>query len=86
MDLFNIGFLTFCVILILLIFIGVSKNVLTRYGVGLLIGILVLGVISYDILANLQFREVIQEIDLPGSDTERQILLQELMKYSGYQP
>jgi hypothetical protein len=86
MGLYDILFLTFCVILFLLIFLGVSKNALTKYGVGLLIGILVLGVVSYDIWANLQVREVTRRIDLTGSDAERQILLQKLMKYFGDRP
>jgi hypothetical protein len=86
MGIYNIGFFIFCIILILLTFIGVSKNILTEYGLGLLIGVLVLGIIGYDIWEDVQIREIMQKIDLTNSDTERQMLLQELTKYFGTQP
>jgi predicted membrane protein len=71
MNLYDISFSIFCVILILLILFGVSKNILTKYGVWLLVSILILGIISYDILASLQVREVIQKIDLADADTKK---------------
>jgi hypothetical protein len=71
MDLCDIGFLTFCVIIICLFFIGISRNLLTKYGVGLLIGILVLGIVGYNIWANFQVRELMQRIDLTPSHTEK---------------
>jgi hypothetical protein len=86
MGIYNIGFLAFCIILALLIFIGVSKNILTNYGVGLLVGILVLGIISYDIWANLKAQELMREADLMTSDIEKQMLIQKLTKYFGIQP
>lgn len=64
MNLYDIGFLTFCIIMICLIFIGVSKNVLTKYGIGLLIGILVLGIIAYNIWVDFQIWEMLKRIDL----------------------
>jgi hypothetical protein len=86
MGLYNIGFLTFCVILSCIIFIGILKNILTEYGFGLLIGILVIGIISWDILVTFQYREIIRKIDLTYSNTEKQILLYKLVKYFGTQP
>jgi Kef-type K+ transport system membrane component KefB len=86
MGLYNIMFSIFCVILILLLFLDISKNVLTKYGVGLLIGILVFGIIGYNIWENYQVQEIIQDIDLADSDTEKQLLIQKLMKYFGTQP
>jgi hypothetical protein len=50
--------------MICLIFIGVSKNVLTKYGIGLLIGILVLGIIAYNIWVDFQIWEMLKRIDL----------------------
>jgi hypothetical protein len=49
MPLYDIVFLIFIGIMLGLIFLGVSKNTLTEYGVGLLICILVLGIIGYNI-------------------------------------
>jgi hypothetical protein len=57
-------------ILSLLILIGISKNVLTEYGAGLLIGIFVLAIIGYDIWENFQFKETMQKIDLTNSNTD----------------
>lgn len=70
MELYNICFLIFCMILSLLILIGISKNVLTEYGAGLLIGIFVLAIIGYDIWENFQFKETMQKIDLTNSNTD----------------
>jgi hypothetical protein len=86
MGVYNIGFLIFCVVMALFVFIGISKNALTKYGAGLLIGVLVFGIIGYDIWANIQFQEVLRKIDLTDSDTEKQILLQNLMKNFGTRP
>jgi hypothetical protein len=86
MGIYNIGFLAFCIILVLLIFIGVSRNILTNYGVGLLVGILVLGIIGYDIWANLKAQELMREADLVVSDIEKQTLIQRLTKCFGIQP
>jgi hypothetical protein len=86
MGVYNIGFLVFCIILVLLIFVGISKNILTNYGVGLLVGILVFGIISYDIWANLKAQELMREVDLVVSDVEKQMLIQKLTKYFGIQP
>jgi hypothetical protein len=83
MGAYNIGFLAFCIILVSLILIGVSKNVLTNYGAGILIGILVFGIIGYDIWANRKAQELMREIDLAVSDTEKQMLIQKFIKYFG---
>jgi hypothetical protein len=86
MGLYNIAFLIFCVILICIIFIVISKNILTEYGVGLLIGILVIGIIGWDIWVNIQYWEMMRKIDLAYSDTERQILFYKLIKCFGTHP
>jgi hypothetical protein len=86
MGMYNIGFFAFCIILALSIFIGVSENILTKYGVGLLIGILVLGIIGYDIWANLKFQKIMEKVDLTDSAIEKQILIEELIKYFGIRP
>jgi hypothetical protein len=86
MGLYGIGFLIFCVVLACLILICTLTNILTEYGIGLLIGILVIGIIGYDIWEDFQFREMMREIDQACSDMEKQILLSKLMKYFGTQP
>jgi hypothetical protein len=83
MGVYNIGFLAFCTVLVLLIFVGFSKNILTNYGVGLLIGILVFGMIGYDIWVSLKVQELMREADLAVSDMEKQVLMQKLIKYFG---
>jgi hypothetical protein len=80
MGLYDIGFLSFCVIMICLVFVCVSKNILTRYGFGVLIAVIVIGIIGYDIWANFQVREVTRQVDLVPSETEKERFLQELFK------
>jgi hypothetical protein len=69
-----------------LIFLGLLKNILTKYGVGILIGILVLGIIGYDVWEGYQIQKIIQNIDIADSDKEKQILIPKLMKYFGTLP
>lgn len=86
MGLYNIVFTVFCIILILLTFLGLSKNILTSYGVGLIIGIFVFGIISYDVWVNFQIREILQQVQTADSDSEKQMLLQKLMRNFGFYP
>jgi hypothetical protein len=86
MGVYNIGFLVFCIIFTLVIFIGVSKNMLTSYGVGLLIGIFVFGIIIYDIWVNFKAQELMRKINLVVSDIEKHIIIQKLIKYFGIKP
>jgi hypothetical protein len=62
MNLYDIGILSFCIIMFCLIFISVSKNILTEYGVGLLIAGLVLGIIGYNIWIDFQVWELLRKI------------------------
>jgi hypothetical protein len=86
MGVYNIGFLAFCVVLVLLISVGFLKNILTNYGIELMVGILILGIISYDIWTNFKAHELMKEIDLVVSDIEKQMLIQKLTKYFGIRP
>jgi hypothetical protein len=65
MDLYDIGILAFCIIMVCLILISISKNILTEYGVGLLIAILVLGIIGHNIWIDFHIWELLKEINLP---------------------
>jgi hypothetical protein len=58
--------------------------VLTEHGVGLLIGILVLGIIGYNIWTDLRMLKI-NKIELPPLEIEREKNL-ELMKYTRIQP
>jgi hypothetical protein len=62
MALYDIGFLIFFVIMLYLIFFCILKNVVSDYGAGLLIGILVFGIIGYNIWMNFTAWEVIKNI------------------------
>jgi hypothetical protein len=86
MNLYDIGFLSFCVIMICFAFEGMSKNILTQYGFGVLIAVIVIGIIGYDIWTSFQVREVMQHIDLTPSSTEKERTLQALFKYIRTQP
>jgi hypothetical protein len=55
--------------MICLIFIGIIKNILTEYGAGFLIGVLVLGIIGYNIWTDLQTLKV-NKIELPPLEIE----------------
>jgi hypothetical protein len=57
--------------MVCLIFVGIVKNVLTEYGVGLLIGMLVFGIIGYNILIDLQIIKI-NKIDLPPLEIEEE--------------
>jgi hypothetical protein len=63
MTLYEIIFLIFFIIMVSIIFVGISKNILTEYGIGLLIGILVFGIIGYNVLMNLAVWEALKNIE-----------------------
>jgi hypothetical protein len=70
MNLYDIGFLVFCMVITCLILFGVTKNVLTEYGVGLLIGVLVFGIIGYNSWTDIQNLKIIKSIDPPSLEIE----------------
>jgi hypothetical protein len=86
MGTYDIGFIFFCVIMLCFIFIGISKNILTGHGVGLLIAILVLGIIGYDLWVTFQVQEAMNQIELAPSQAEKEMLIQELMRKIGTLP
>jgi hypothetical protein len=86
MGIYDIGFIVFRVIVFFLICAGVSKNVLTKYGVGILLAVLFLGIIGYDIWATFQVKESINRIDLAPSGAEKEIFRQELTRKIGTRP
>jgi hypothetical protein len=63
MTLYEIISLIFFIIMVSIIFVGISKNILTGYGFGLLIGILVFGIIAFNILMNLTVWEALKNIE-----------------------
>jgi hypothetical protein len=83
---YNIWFILFCIVFISLVFIGILKNILTSFGVGLLVGIFILVIIGYDLLIDLRAQELIQKFNLTVSNMEKQILKQKLIKYFGICP
>jgi hypothetical protein len=86
MGVYDIGFIVFCAIMFCLICISVSKNILTKYGIGLLIAVLVFGIIGYNIWAIFQVNEVLDTIELAPSEAEKVILRQELIQKIGTCP
>jgi hypothetical protein len=86
MGLYNIVFFFVCIAIICLAFVGVSKNILTQYGVGLLIAIFVFVIIGYDLWVNFYVCETMRKIELLPTDAEKEIILQELIKRIGTQP
>jgi hypothetical protein len=63
MEYYDIIIFASCILLILLILIGVSRNILTEYGIGILIGILVFGIIGYSIFVNVQDKKFLKKVD-----------------------
>jgi hypothetical protein len=61
---YDVWFILFCVIFISLIFISIAKNILTNFGIGLLIGIFIFGIICYDILEELEIQKLRQNFNL----------------------
>jgi hypothetical protein len=70
--------------MICLIFIGIIKNILTEYGSGFMIGVLVLGIIGYNIWTDLQTLKI-KKIELPPLEIEEE-KDSELMKHTRIQP
>jgi hypothetical protein len=71
MDIYDIFFIMFCAAMLCLICIGVSKNILTKYGVGFLLIILSAAIIGYDLWAAYQVKKVPDKIDLAPSGAEK---------------
>jgi hypothetical protein len=86
MGICTIGFFVFCVAMVIFIFVGIQKNILTRYGVGLLIAIFVFEVIGYDIWEDYQIRSTLELINTASLDIERVRLLNELVMKFGVHP
>jgi hypothetical protein len=66
-----------------LILAGISKNVLTKYGVGLLVGILCFGIIGYNTWVIFNIQEATQKVGLTPLEAEKERLLQELSRHIG---
>jgi hypothetical protein len=81
MELYDIGFLALCGITIYLILVGVSQNILTRYGVGLLISVLALAIIGYYIWASIHVYDAMKATNAISIPVEYERLMQDLLKY-----
>jgi hypothetical protein len=69
-----------------LLCIGISKNILTRYGAGILLAVLIFGIIGYDIWAAFQVKKTLDKIDSASSEAEKEIFRQELTRKTGTCP